>query len=104
MAYQMLEMQNAKQVMEIGNSQQSIEVNGSALNQEFFQDDNDIQKKIRVKKVKARKNKTPYLPTKIKARNYLSNISYSRICDGDFKNMSFIADALTFITMDLNAF
>ena len=48
--------------------------------------------------------KTPYSPTKIKARNYLSNIAYSRICEADFKNMSFIADALVFITMDLKPF
>ena len=53
MAYQMLEMQNEKQVMEIGNSQQSLEVNGSALNQDFFQDDKTIQKKQR----KAKKSK-----------------------------------------------
>ena len=50
MAYQMLEMQNSKQVMEIGNTQTNLEVNGSALNQDFFQDDNAIQKKTTEKK------------------------------------------------------
>ena len=58
----------------------------------------------KAKKSKPRQIKTPYSPTKIKARNYLSNIAYSRICDGDFKNLSFIADALTFITMELEPF
>ena len=107
MTYQMLEMQNSKQVMEIGNTQTNLEVNGSALNQDFFQDDKAIQKKQQRTKVstkKPRKVKTPYSPTKIKARNYLSNISYSRICDDEFKNLSFIADALSFMTMDLKPF
>ena len=61
-------------------------------------------RKLKQKKIKPRKIKTPYSPTKIKARNYLSNIAYSRICDADFKNLSFIADALTFITMELKPF
>ena len=106
MAYQMLEMQNSKQAMEIGNTQTNLEVNGSVLNQDFFQDDNTIQKKQKrkISTKKPRKVKTPYSPTKIKARNYLSNISYSRICEEDFKNLSFIADALSFITMDLKHF
>ena len=77
------------------------------LNQDFFQDDNAVLKKQSKRKIstkKPRKIKTPYSPTKIKARNYLSNISYSRICDDDFKNLSFIADALSFMTMDLKPF
>ena len=45
MAYQMLEMQNQKQVTEIGNLQQSTEVNGSALNQDFFQDEKVVSPK-----------------------------------------------------------
>ena len=82
------------------------EVNGSVLNQDFFQDDNTIQKKQKrkISTKKPRKVKTPYSPTKIKARNYLSNISYSPICEDDFKNLSFIADKLSFITMDLKPF
>ena len=60
--------------------------------------------KRKVSAKKPRKVKTPNSPTKIKARNYLSNISYSRICDDDFKNLSFMADALSFMTMDLKPF
>ena len=41
---------------------------------------------------------------KIKARNFLSNIAYSRICDGDFSNASVVADTLVYITMDLKSF
>ena len=62
------------------------------------------KQKRKVSTKKPRKVKTPYSPTKIKARNYLSNISYSRICGDDFKNLSFIADALSFMTMDLKPF
>ena len=90
MAYQMLEMQTPKQVTEKEILQQSIEVNGSVSNQDFFLDNNDIKKKQVRKAKKIRKIKTPYSPTKIKARNYLSNIAYSRICEADFKNLSFI--------------
>ena len=104
MACQMLEMQTPKQVTETDILQQSIEVNGSASNQDFFLDNNDIKKKQVRKAKKIRTMKTPYSPTKIKARNYLSNIAYSRICEADFKNMSFIVDALVFITMDLKPF
>ena len=59
-----------------------------------------LKKKERKAK-KERKSKTPYSPTKIKARNFLSNIAYSRICNGDFLNVSFVADTLVYITMDL---
>ena len=45
MAYQMLEMLNQKQVTEIGNLQQSTEVNGSPLNQDFFQDEKVVPPK-----------------------------------------------------------
>ena len=97
-------MQTPKQAMEIRNLQQNTEVNGSVSNQEFFVDNKDIAKKKERKARKERKSKTPYSPTKIKARNFLSNIAYSRICDGDFSNMSFVANALVYITMDLKPF
>ena len=36
--------------------------------------------------------KTPYSSTTMKARNFLTNISYRRISDKDFKNINFIID------------
>ena len=50
----------------------------------FCLDDNDIPKK------RSKKSKSPYSPTKIKARHFLSNISYRRISDKDFQNANFI--------------
>ena len=109
MAYQMLEFENylpqvAKQGTETEILQQSTEVNGSQPNQDFCQDNKDIPKKKERKAKTARKNKTPYSPTKIKARNFLSNISYSRVCEGDFSNACFVADTLVYITTDLKLF
>ena len=90
--------------MEIGNNFPNTEVSGNQLNQDFFQDNEDIPKKKERKAKTVRINKTPYSPTKIKARNFLSNIAYSRICEKDFSNVCFVADALTYITMDLKPF
>ena len=109
MAYQMLEFENylpkiAKQGTETEILQQSTEVSGSQPNQDFCQDNKDIPKKKECKAKTARKNKTPYSPTKIKARNFLSNISYSRVCEGDFSNACFVADTLIYITTDLKPF
>ena len=110
MAYQMLQFANqlpqmpSKQDMEIGNNFPNTEVSRNQLNQDFFQDNKDIPKKKERKAKTVRKNKTPYSPTKIKARNFLSNIAYSRICEKEFSNICFVADALTYITMDLKQF
>ena len=45
----------------------------SQLNQDFFQDVNDTNNKKA-----ARKKSKPYSNTKVKARNFLTNISYGR--------------------------
>ena len=85
---------------------QSTEVKGNQLDQSFFQDNNDDPKKIKKEKKQktVRKAKTPYSPTKIKARNFLSNIAYKRICEKDLSNICFIIDVFSFITMDLKPF
>ena len=80
------------------------EQNVNQLNRDFCQDNKDILKKKESKARAARENKTAYWPTKIKARNFLSNIAYSRICEKDFSNICFVADALTYITMDMKPF
>ena len=79
---------------------ESTEVSRNQLVQGFFQDNNDDPKKIKLKsKAKAaRKAKTPYSPTKIKPRNFLSNVSYRRICDKDFSNACFLIDV--FVSYD----
>ena len=100
MAYQMLEFQKENLIPPITKTEvvvESSEVNGNQLDQNFFQDNNDIPKKNK----KVKKAKTPYSPTKIKARNYLSNVAYRRKYDKDLLNAGFLIDLLSYITMDL---
>ena len=59
------------------------------LNQNIFSDD------------KAIKN---YNNSKVKARNFLTNVSYTRITPTDYKNKNFVVDCFTFMIMYLNPF
>ena len=59
------------------------------LNQNIFSDD------------KAIKN---YSNTKVKARNFLTNVSYNRISTADYKNNNFVIDCFTFLILYLNPF
>ena len=59
------------------------------LNRDIFMDD------------KAIKN---YSSTKIKARNFLTNVSYNRITTVDYKNQNFVIDCFTFLILSLNPF
>ena len=59
------------------------------LNQDIFLDD------------KAIKN---YSTSKIKARNFLTNVSYNRITTVDYKNQNFVVDCFTFMIWYLNPF
>ena len=45
-----------------------------------------------------------YSPTRVKSRNFLSNISYTRINKGDFYNESFILDIFILLVKNLNPF
>ena len=62
----------------------------SELNQDIFSDDKAIKK--------------GYSSTKIKARNFLTNVSYNRIKAADFKNKGFVIDCFTFLLLHLNPF
>ena len=59
------------------------------LNRDIFIDD------------KAIKN---YSSTKIKARDFLTNVSYNRITTVDYKNKNFVIDCFTFLILYLNPF
>ena len=59
------------------------------LNRNIFSDD------------KAIKN---YNNSKVKARNFLTNVSYTRITSSDYKNKNFVVDCFTFMIMYLNPF
>ena len=59
------------------------------LNQNIFSNDKAIKS---------------YNSSKIKARNFLTNVSYTRIATVDYKNQSFVIDCFTFIILYLNPF
>ena len=61
----------------------------------FFQDDNDVPKKIRT-------GKSSYSNTKVKARNLLTNVSYRRYKQQDFNNARFVIDILSFLVQNFN--
>ena len=60
------------------------------LNQDIFSDDKAI--------------KISYSSTKIKARNFLTNVSYNRVTVADYKNKNFVIDCFTFLILYLNPF
>ena len=60
------------------------------LNQDIFSDDKAIKKS--------------YSSTKVKARNFLTNVSYNRVTTADYKNKNFVIDCFTFLLLYLNPF
>ena len=60
------------------------------LNQDIFSDDKAI--------------KISYSSTKIKVRNFLTNVSYNRVTVADYKNKNFVIDCFTFLVLYLNPF
>ena len=59
------------------------------LNQNIFSDDKAIKS---------------YNNSKVKARNFLTNVSYNRISTDDFKKRHFVVDCFTFMILYLNPF
>ena len=59
------------------------------LNQNIFSDDKAIKS---------------YNNSKVKARNFLTNVSYTRITAADYKNKNFVVDCFTFMILYLNPF
>ena len=59
------------------------------LNQNIFSDDKAIKS---------------YNNSKVKARNFLTNVSYNRITTADYKNKNFVVDCFTFMIIYLNPF
>ena len=62
----------------------------SAKSQDFFQDNNAIS--------------TKYTTTRIKSRNFLSNIAYVEINREDYYNKNFIFNVYLLLTKNLNLF
>ena len=67
----------------------------SAKSPDFFQDNNAIKKNFFSK---------PYTTTRIKSRNFFSNISHVGINKEDFYNRSFVFVIYTLLTKNLNPF
>ena len=67
----------------------------SKQDQDFFQDDNDVKKKAKIK--------SDYSNTKVKARNLLTNVSYRRYKQKVFNNASFITDILSVIVQNFKS-
>ena len=59
------------------------------LNRNIFSDDKAIKS---------------YNNSKVKARNFLTNVSYNRITAADYKNKNFVLDCFTFMIIYLNPF
>ena len=70
---------------------------------DFFLDNNDIEKNDKKIKENRRKLK-PYTTTRIKSRNFLSNISYNDIREEDLYDRNFIFNVYVLITKKLNSF
>ena len=64
------------------------------LNQNIFSDDKAINNN----------NNKSCNNSKVKARNFLTNVSYNRISAADFKNKNFVIDVFTFMILYLNPF
>ena len=73
-------------------TQQPISGNINLLDQNIFQDN----------KVKPKKVSKAYSTTKAKARNLLTNVSYTRWNDDDFKKKSLMVGILTYFVQFLN--
>ena len=74
----------------------------SQPNQDFSSNNNAVQKVPKKEMKKKRENN--YSTTKVKARNFLTNVSYFRVKDTDLINKSFVVDRYSFIVLNLNPF
>ena len=63
--------------------------------QDFFQDNNSVSKKKKLK---------PYTTTRLKSRNFLSNISYSSVSNADIIDRNFCFDVYVLLTKGINPF
>ena len=85
-----VENKEIKTETETDNNNETIDMDESAKNQDFFQDNKDI--------------KVKYTTTRIKSRNFLSNIAYVGINKEDYYNKNFIFHIYLLVTKNLNPF
>ena len=68
------------------------------LNLDIYLDDKDLEKK------KEKKEKKKYSSTKVKARNFLTNISYNGIKNKDYENRTFVIDIFAYMILYFNPY
>ena len=66
---------------------------------DFSMNNNDVHF---IKEKKSKTRNTIYSSTKVKARNLLTNVGYTRFKPGDFYNLNFIVDILSFLLQNFN--
>ena len=74
------------------------------LNLDIFSSDNAIEKKITKKQRSRSPSIKKYSSTKVKARNFLTNVSYNRANNNHYQNRSFVIDCFSFLLLYLNPF
>ena len=76
------------------------------LNRDIYLSDNAVDNTIAKKKQPSQLKTTinRYSSTKVKARNFLSNVSYNRVKKSDYQNRSFVIDCFSFLLLYLNPF
>ena len=67
------------------------------LNLDIFSDDKDLKKQ-------EKKEKKKYSSTKVKARNFLANISYNGIKSKDYENRKFVIDIFAYLILYFNPY
>ena len=68
----------------------------------FFEEANQKQESVMAKHSKRRLK--PYTSSRIKTRNFLSNISYTGVKSEDFADNNFTFDTITLLTKNINPF
>ena len=77
----------------------------SQLEQSFcFNDNGSLNKKLKKKRKTKGTAKATYSSIKVKARNFLRNISYRRLKENSTFNISFITDCFSFVIQNFNPF
>ena len=67
------------------------------LNRDIYLNDKEFQ-------IKERKEKKKYSSTKVKARNFLTNISYNGIKNNDYENKTFVIDIFAYLILYFNPY
>ena len=83
-------------------SDNATDIKSKEENQDFSQQTED--KIVSRHKIRYTATRIKYFPTRIKSRNFLSNISYTGISKNDFCNETFILDVYVLLVKNLNPF